>query len=400
MKIESIKNYLLTNALHLQFVTAVINLIVKFGQHALKIAAQYDIFRACVEKEDIVYKVIRMKKKIILSTIVLTVLVSCNRMDFFTTNTVEIKNFKQEKRLVPITLIGEEYGHNNIACIDKYIVLFSSARDRFFHVYSAAGDSLGCFGIRGQGPADFVGVQWNGQSSGIGMWINDVNASKLRLVNIEKSLSERTTVMDKIVQNASFSINAFVRDDSLLISEQMSSDGYILVTTNLNNGQQTNVEKLYNYPVQNDFVYAHRSHWRLKPDGSKMAGAMLSINMINILDLTDNSRISLVINPPLTDPDNILEPNASEGKMTYYIDLDLTDNYIYALFMNQNYEEAYGVAKEMEVHVFDWKGNAKCKYIIPQYIRVMAVDEKNNCIYGLVEEDESDFSKIYKYNME
>jgi hypothetical protein len=59
MKIERIKNYLLSNALHLQFVIAVLNLIEKFVQNLSKITAQSEVFRASVNKEELAYKVIR-----------------------------------------------------------------------------------------------------------------------------------------------------------------------------------------------------------------------------------------------------------------------------------------------------------------------------------------------------
>jgi hypothetical protein len=59
MKIESIRNYLLSNALHLQFFIAVLNLIGKFRQILSKITAQTDALQTCVDKEDLCYKVIR-----------------------------------------------------------------------------------------------------------------------------------------------------------------------------------------------------------------------------------------------------------------------------------------------------------------------------------------------------
>jgi hypothetical protein len=59
MKVETVKNYLLSNALHLQFVIAVWNLIRKFGQSLSKITAQSNVLKDCIDKEDLCYKVIR-----------------------------------------------------------------------------------------------------------------------------------------------------------------------------------------------------------------------------------------------------------------------------------------------------------------------------------------------------
>jgi hypothetical protein len=61
--------------------------------------------------------------------------------------------------------------------------------------------------------------------------------------------------------------------------------------------------------------------------------------------------------------------------------------------MNQEYNEAYSVEKEMEIHVFDWQGKAIFKYIVPQYITAISIDEDQHCLYGLAINDEH----IYKY---
>jgi hypothetical protein len=60
MSIENLKTYLLSNAWHLQFMIAVMALLRKSGQNILgKIGTQYEILRACIEKEDRCFKVIR-----------------------------------------------------------------------------------------------------------------------------------------------------------------------------------------------------------------------------------------------------------------------------------------------------------------------------------------------------
>jgi hypothetical protein len=58
MKIKSIKNRQLTNALHLQFMIEVVVLIVKFNM-AAKLGALIDAFRMLVDREDLSQKVVR-----------------------------------------------------------------------------------------------------------------------------------------------------------------------------------------------------------------------------------------------------------------------------------------------------------------------------------------------------
>jgi hypothetical protein len=63
--------------------------------------------------------------------------------------------------------------------------------------------------------------------------------------------------------------------------------------------------------------------------------------------------------------------------------------------MNQDYNEAYDIEKEMEIHVFDWQGTPVYKYIIPQYIRSMIIDENNGYIYAFSLNEE----KVYVYKI-
>jgi hypothetical protein len=166
-----------------------------------------------------------------------------------------------------------------------------------------------------------------------------------------------------------------------------------LLKTNLNTNE-TSREKLYKYPVP-DVFSIYKSDWRLKPDGSKMASAMHSINMINILDLRDNGRKSLIVNPPAADIDNIIDIETGTEKRTYYAGIEVTDNYIYALYIDQNYDDTFEVEKEMEVHVFDWEGNPVFKYVIHEYVTCIAVDENGGRLFGLAYLSEN----IYVYDM-
>jgi hypothetical protein len=59
MKIRIINIKRLSQSLHLQFVSEVKSLIEKFNSLVSKIASQYEVFRASVEKEDLCYKIIR-----------------------------------------------------------------------------------------------------------------------------------------------------------------------------------------------------------------------------------------------------------------------------------------------------------------------------------------------------
>jgi hypothetical protein len=58
MKVKTVRSHQFTNALHLQFFIAVINLIKKFNSDTLKISVLFERLKACIKKEEICHKVI------------------------------------------------------------------------------------------------------------------------------------------------------------------------------------------------------------------------------------------------------------------------------------------------------------------------------------------------------
>jgi hypothetical protein len=334
-------------------------------------------------------------KKIFIPIIMLAGLMSCgnnNNNDLFTANYVTVTRFEKEKQLEARVLIDEAYGYYNIGRVDKYLVLFSMQHERFFYVYGYAGDSLGGFGMKGQGPTDLITNDWCGQTYDKSMWINDVNRSRMCAVNIEQSLTNKQCIFDTVIRSI-FAVNSFVLNDSIMLNEQMRGDNYYLLTTNIKT-EETTEEKLYNYP--SDHVFStYKSKWRIKPDYSKMASAMQSIGMLNILDIGTKERKSIITGENIN-MENIVDPRTALENRRYYSSLEVTDNYIYALCMNQYYNEAYNIEKEMEIHVFDWQGTPVCKYIVPQYIQAITVDESNGRIYALSRTSE----QVYVYEID
>lgn len=206
-------------------------------------------------------------------------LMSCgnNNNDLFTENYVTVTRFKKEKQLEAHILIDKVYGYYDIGRIDEYLIFFSTQREYFFYVYSITGDSLGAFGVRGQGPTDLITNDWCGQTYGKSMWINDVNRACMCAVNIEQSLTRKQCVFDTVIRTAGFSVNSFVLNDSIILCEQMRGDNYYLLIININT-EEVKEEKLYKYFTE--YVFSmYKSMWRIKPDGNKMASAMYSISM-------------------------------------------------------------------------------------------------------------------------
>ena len=72
----------------------------------------------------------------------------------------------------------------------------------------------------------------------------------------------------------------------------------------------------------------------------------------------------------------------------YYCDLECTDKYIYALYVNQKMSEWQRIAHPTEIHVFDWNGNAVYKLKTQETLLNIDIDETGQKIYGLATEEQ------------
>jgi hypothetical protein len=320
----------------------------------------------------------------------------------FSDNCIEITKFANVKRLTGVPFIENDFGYGNMNLVNQYFVLFSGRLDKFFYIYNSQGDSLGCFGDKGQGPDDLIAPMYCGQCYNATMWINDIGKAKLCAINIEKSLIERKCVFEKRANTVSYAYKALLYHDSIVIAEELAIDNYYMIKKNAHNDSIISRVGIYKYPVgrDKDVQQTYQSYWRMKPDESKLVFAMRHTNMINIMDLTDNSRVSLIINPPAVTVENISDPVTVLPYWRYYRMLFVTDNNIYALYLNQAYEDEDEIEKEVEIHVFDWQYNALHKYIVSEYLRDISVDEENGYIYGFrhgLGENEKDI--VYRYEM-
>ncbi|MCC5943580.1 MAG: hypothetical protein JJT94_01490 [Bernardetiaceae bacterium] len=79
----------------------------------------------------------------------------------------------------------------------------------------------------------------------------------------------------------------------------------------------------------------------------------------------------------------------------YYFDACVTDNYIYALYLEQPESKYLDEPTSTEIHIFDWDGNPVANIKTEDYLISIAIDEERGKIYGL------DFfhEKILMYDM-
>ncbi|MBO5467343.1 MAG: hypothetical protein J6A02_07890 [Prevotella sp.] len=319
----------------------------------------------------------------------------CN--SFFSDN-VNIASYGDVNRynLSGKIIIDDHIGLSDIEIIGDYLLFSTSLIENKFYLYSNNGHKLLEFGQHGEGPNDFINTRITGEK-GIDyfgnafIWINDVSMAKLKKIVVSKTCDSINCHIEKCVQTLPMSPNSFYVNDSLVLSEVLENGVMSLRKYNPVTNRITEEIKLYNKKVKHPFNF-YKGISRFDKKRNILTIGMHSVNQINILDLNKNDRRSCLIGKQTLEQDAV-DSNTGIENMTYYSDLRMGEQKGYALYLNQNYDDAYEIPSPVEIHVINNNIIEKI-YSVKEYIQHIAVDETNNCIYGL-----SGDSAVYKYEL-
>lgn len=341
-----------------------------------------------------------MKENIFLIAIIVIIFFyGCNgRKNFFSNNVIMF----DDKFEISSTIRGDKlpvaniFSISSLICLDEYLLVLTPRAKNVFNVLSLSGEILSQFGTIGRANDELMNCQFNGQIKEIDghkcVWINDVTKTRMVLIDIDKSIQNNKITIIKEMKTPPKSVFCFCVNDSILISEQLRVNNYDLVEHNivLNTFSENT---LYIDDVANAFSL-YKSIWRLDSYKSKMVGVMQSINQINIYSMVDHERYSIVIGEMITDKNELVDAETGLERRTAFCDLEMTNSYIYALYMNQEYKDAYEKSKPQEVLIFDWNGGLDRVIRLNEYIIDITVSSDGEYLYGRTLDDD-----IYCYKL-
>lgn len=299
--------------------------------------------------------------------------------DIKVANAIEVPHQTLKGKLVISDAIGGTY----LEIVDDYLLIATSKLDTLFHLYFLNGEYITGIGVRGNGPNDFINCRPTGQSysdtTGCYVWINDVSAAELKRIDIERSVQEKSSRVDKHLMTLPMSVNAFYVNDSTVIQEVLEENNCKLVS--FCNKQVMTEEVLYKID-QSPVTSYYGNISRIDEHNHLIISAMYSINQVNFLNYKTGKRFSACVGN-VTPKEDIIDIHTGLSKWVYYANLRIADNFIYALYINQNYNDAYEKEKEVQLHVFDVQGRLCKIFILDEYIINIAIDETRKILYGL-----------------
>jgi len=301
------------------------------------------------------------------------------------------------------TITGEKlsavglYHISSLIYFDEYLLVLTPRANNVFNVLTFNGEIMSQFGTIGRANDELMNCQFNGQTERIDgdncIWINDVSKARMVLIDIDKSIRSSKIIINKEIKTPPMSVYCFCVNDSLLIAEQFNGNNYELFIHNVILNKLSH-ETLYSNDAESAFSL-YKSIWLLDLCRNRMVGAMQSVNQMNFYSIKDQKKYSIVVGEQKTDKNELIDTKTGLERTTTFCDLEMTDSNIYALYMNQNYDDAYEKSKPQEILIFDLSGRLERVICLNEYIIDITISGDEKYLYGRTPDD-----NIYRYRLD
>lgn len=340
-----------------------------------------------------------MKTKIVISLFLGIFIISCkdNKPSSISELFSKTPHFSITSRIFPVDslFIGNVY---SMVGINNILILLDEYNDKYISLIDIENKKLVArFGNKGRGPneiADPTNLYIDkGYST---LYVSLMNPDRMIKYVID-SVINRTTYnfeeitkfdfKDEVLFNAAmlYGENKYIATGMFHNGKYGITDEYGVLDTVI--GDYIRNEKLKsidNYKLGNVFQGIIKSH----PDGNKVVCATTSCDLIEVIDTKSYEIKRFYSYLPITKKDKQF-PVISRNSRRGYVALQVTSNYIYAVFSGRTYardgNKAFGGNK---LYVFDWDLNPVCSYSLKQDINCMYVTDDDKTMYSVITLDE------------
>lgn len=324
---------------------------------------------------------------------ILIILVSCQNEESGTI----IKDFPQKKFLEShsVLLYNLPLIADKIITIDSFLVIQNTKDPKadIFFIYNKNNKKfLGSFGRRGGGPNEFtaniltISGQFENVDNSTCIWVR--NGFWCKLINLNKSISENKTIIEKKIKTPRsliFGKDIFILPNNKMFGTSMSSEGrffnYNLKTKKMNWVEFFPKVKTPHPDYDKHNVYT--GPLRINNSGSTIVSALTSFKRIDIFNQEAKLKHSIIFEDSPKDPDFQNRKNTGTF-MLYYLDAQVTEQFIYALNLNAYLDDLVkeDYTTNNEIHVFTIEGKPIISYKLDTLIDSFTVDEENKCIWA------------------
>ena len=333
--------------------------------------------------------------------------IGCNKnysdYEIFNGEIVTIEDTIKEIQTVEfktITLDGANYGQ--ISSYDSLLLFMNpKLKTHFYQIFNhTTQKELGIFVKRGLAPDEYLSTSYLYQlyqeEGDLKTLFFAANEEKLVFWNISKTLNLDSVVIEKVlpfqwrIPNNGACFNEFffqspnkvyAKVSSIPINDNDATLPYYKVWDFEKNIEDTinvfkrSIPNKRKKILPETFFYSHDA---MKPDGSRIAQAMLNVPQINIIDVNTKEIVGYRL--PIGEGFSIF---SNEKEMSsYFIRMHVDNNYIYVAYWGKEKWKDDEIPYIDMIYLFDWDGNIKKKIRINCDIKDIFVNEKCNRIYA------------------
>lgn len=297
-------------------------------------------------------------------------------------NVVEFEDFQKEFKLdSEVEEWLDLWECSDLRIYDKILVAIDFKRERIFHVYNVESQKLiGTFGRVGNGPNEYSRAPkftsvYSYEGKDLIIQIYDHNRKSLQNINLTKSIDEGHVVETSKIKFPDISATySFMLNDSTVFDR----DSSILLIRNPLTAKTTYTHDAIHLPQTLPKKHDEIARYMYLEKAPNMDTIVSSFNIIKRLHIY-NTRGELlkVIKEPGEHIFNTGKKDIYENNLIHFTRTFLSEKYI--LVLNEN--RIIGTGTAGELLLFDYEGNALCKYELDCYIYFGGVDWESKRFY-------------------
>jgi len=344
-----------------------------------------------------------MKNTLLLAFVFILVSCSDNSIAFKVGKKINSITPIEERTLEPTgTLFGSfldgVWGINCIVDDSLAILSLRNADDFCFRALSLYDYRYLDFLAKGRGPGEVIAAFFSTKKTEKDRTFLDITAINERLllsIDLNETLNEGYAIItetDELVYGSMFSFH--VRDK--ILSEVVNDEDIYSMKIYEKDGEVVRIDQIYG---DKEYLAAYQplfnSTRMIKPDGSKLSLSMFYFDEINIYDIEGDNHLTISTSQRLNDGTTIKDA-ISHGRMGdhyYYLDQDVTDESIFALYYDCEVSES-SERSSSTIHVFSWDGQLKAVYHIDEPLIDIAITDDESTLYGITAEE-----ILYRYDL-
>ncbi len=349
------------------------------------------------------------------NTFIILLLIACVACQNKSTQTSHAKEAVSVVDIKGTQILKDYFEIQEVYVVDSLLLAKNNRKSitKLFSVFDKKGKLLVRFGKAGKGPSDFEKevlfsnqVQRNKEGD-ICIWLYEINYHRMRMINLSKTIYAKTVVIEKeIVIEVPFLEDPqtpFYVNSSLIVenASNLNMNMYKLCFYNPQIKKITKrvdllpqLEKPSNdmVAIQYDYNYLFSNTLSYQPEKGFVA-VMYKMDRIDFMNIKGEITKTIAKGIAAKSVAKFSDFPKKGDRIIYYVDLITDAENVYTLYNGKNPFKSLN-QKDNVIKIYDWSGNLKAVFNPQEPLIKIAVDAKNNMIYGVTEDYD-----VYKYNV-